>query len=189
MGGKATASMGAVIAHHQAPLAAVLRALREAESRAKRAGRNAFCLRVVKRGGGETGFVAPWWLEDSAPAAIAATPFGVLLRARNALVGGAEEEAMSRRAVYLAREWLTRLPDWPGVDKDADWQAMTANRLATQFSRQGGQDRQLADDLVAAACALSARVGKEPRTLLDDLLSCAEFLARDVRAATERNAR
>lgn len=191
MGGEAGASLGAAIAHHQAPLAAVLRALDEAESRAKGAGRNAFCLRVVKRGGGEVGFTAPWWLENPAPDAIAATPFGALLRTRNALIGGGTDEdaGMSRRAVYLAREWLHRLPDWPGTGHDADWQAMTANRLALQFSRQGG-DGDLADDLVAVACRLAAQPTqtrtRAPREILDDLLACAEFLAREVRAPAAR---
>lgn len=190
MGGKAHASLGAVIAHHQAPLAAVLRALDQAEISAKGAGRNAFCLRVVKRGGGEVGFMAPWWrLEDAAPTAVARTPFGALLRARNALIGGgSEDEGMSRRAVYLTREWLHRLPDWPGAGHDdADWQAMTANRLALQFNRQGG-DGTLAADLVAVACRLAARPAqtRAPREILDDLLACAEFLAREVRAPAGR---
>ena len=188
MGGKAGASLGAVIAHHQAPLAAVLRALDEAEGRAKAAGRNAFCLRVVKRGGGEVGFMAPWWPENAAPNAVAATPFGALLRARNALIGSGDDKdaGMSRRAVYLAREWLHRLPDWPGASRDADWQAMTANRLALQFTRLGG-DADLARDLVAIACRLAVLQTRAPREILDDLLACAEFLAREVRAPAARN--
>src|SRR5690606_14968680 len=52
MGATATASCGAIIAHHLAPLSAVLRELREAESRAKNIGeRDAFSLTVVKRSG------------------------------------------------------------------------------------------------------------------------------------------
>jgi len=182
MGKKATASMGAVIAHHQAPLAAVLRALREAEGRAKGAGRNAFNLRVIKRGGGETGFLAPWWQDTEPPAALAGTPFGALLRLRELLIGGEDKEdaGMSRRAIYLAREWLTYLPEWPGAADDADWQAMTANRLAAQFRRQSGE-AQIAHDVVAVACRL-AKDGGRPAALIDDLLSTAEFLARDVRA-------
>lgn len=184
MGGRATASMGAVIAHHQAPLAAVLRTLREAESRAKSAGRNAFCLRVIKRGGGETGFAAPWWQGDAPPAALAGTPFGALLVLRGALIGkGGEDDdrGMSRRAVYLAREWLSRLPEWPGAGLDADWQAMTANRLAAQFARQSGEEI-VARDVVAVACRL-ANGKTSPAALIDDILSTAEFLARDVRAS------
>lgn len=187
MGGKATASLGAVIAHHQAPLAAVLRNLREAEGRAKAAGRNAFCLRIIKRGGGETGFIAPWWLDSAPPPNIAGTPFGALLRVRKALAG----EDFSRRAVYLAREWLARLPDWPVTGQGGDegnWQAMAADRLATQFARQQG-DPLLARDLVAIACALARQRTNggepaDPRTLIDELLSSAEFLARETRAGS-----
>ncbi len=182
MGKKATASMGAVIAHHQAPLAAVLRTLREAEGRAKGAGRNAFCLRVIKRGGGETGFAGPWWLDAEPPTTVAGTPFGALLRLREMLIGedGQEDAGMSRRAIYLAREWLTHLPEWPGTGKDADWQAMTANRLAQQFRRQSGE-AQIAHDIVAVACGL-AKGSDRPAGLIDNMLSTAEFLARDVRA-------
>jgi CRISPR-associated protein Cmr2 len=181
MGVRATTSMGAVIAHHQAPLAAVLRDLREAESRAKASGRNAFCLRVVKRGGGETGFTAPWWLDDEPSRSIARTPLGILLRTRDALAGGPQWDGMSRRAVYLAHEWLKHLPDWPGSGHDAEWQAMTGSRLALQFSRQGGPAH-LAQDLVTIACQLASRSKTEPRGVLADLLSSAEFLAREVRA-------
>jgi len=53
MGERATASCGAVIAHHQAPLSAVVRELREAEKRAKNeGGRDAFSLTPIKRSGG-----------------------------------------------------------------------------------------------------------------------------------------
>lgn len=182
MGKRATASMGAVIAHHQAPLAAVLRALREAEGEAKCAGRNAFSLRVIKRGGGETGFAAPWWLGAEPPAALSGTPFGALLRLRELLIGevGERDAGMSRRAIYLAREWLASLPAWPGEMGDAEWQAMTANRLAAQFCRQSGE-AQIAHDVVAVACRL-AMGGGQPAALIDDILSTAEFLARDVRA-------
>ncbi len=191
MGERATASLGAVITHHQAPLAAVLRGLREAEARAKAAGRNAFCLRVVKRGGGEVGFTAPWWWQGNTPDAIGQTPFGALLRVRNALIGG-KDEGMSRRAVYLAREWLVRLPDWPGAGHDADWQAMTTGRLTLQFARQQTDPRfdpdpRLAADLVATACQLASVQQREPRQIIDDLLACAEFLSREVRAPASRS--
>ena len=50
MGERATASCGAVIAHHQAPLSAVIRELRAAEQRAKNeGGRNAFSITSIKK--------------------------------------------------------------------------------------------------------------------------------------------
>jgi CRISPR-associated protein Cmr2 len=61
MGEKATASCGAVIAHHQAPLSAVLRELRLAEQRAKiEGGRNAWSLVFIKRSGGAVNLTAKW---------------------------------------------------------------------------------------------------------------------------------
>ena len=61
MGERATASCGAVIAHHQAPLAAVLCELRSAEKRAKNeGGRDAFSLTVIKRSGGALVLTAKW---------------------------------------------------------------------------------------------------------------------------------
>ena len=61
MGNKATASAGAVIAHHQAPLGAVLRELRSAEARAKGpGGRDAFSLTLMKRSGGILQFTDKW---------------------------------------------------------------------------------------------------------------------------------
>ena len=67
MGERATASAGAVIAHHSAPLGAVLRTLREAEKRAKhKGGRDAFSITLVKRGGGASELTLPWRLTDAA---------------------------------------------------------------------------------------------------------------------------
>ena len=61
MGRKATASCGAVIAHHQAPLAAVRRELHAAEQRAKNeGGRDAFSITVIKRSGGALRLTAKW---------------------------------------------------------------------------------------------------------------------------------
>lgn len=61
MGERATASCGAVIAHHQAPLSAVIRELRAAEQRAKNeGGRNAFSITVIKRSGGALRLTAKW---------------------------------------------------------------------------------------------------------------------------------
>jgi CRISPR-associated protein Cmr2 len=66
MGAKASASMGAVVAHHTAPLSHVLRQTREAERRAKNAGRDAFSLRVAKRGGGAVDVTASFHLRGDA---------------------------------------------------------------------------------------------------------------------------
>ncbi|MEA3642886.1 MAG: type III-B CRISPR-associated protein Cas10/Cmr2, partial [Lamprobacter sp.] len=116
MGETATASCGAVIAHHQAPLGSVLRALREAEASAKHAGgRNAFCLTLIKRSGGIRRFTAKW-----------GEPVAVL----QALQGFLAEPGVSRRAVYNSLEWLKDLPE-PGGDP-----SMLAELLGYQLARQ-----------------------------------------------------
>jgi len=65
MGEYATVSAGAVIAHHAAPLGAVLRSLRAAEKRAKnQGGRDAFAITLLKRSGGATELTLPWRLDE-----------------------------------------------------------------------------------------------------------------------------
>ena len=187
MGEAASASIGAVIAHHQAPLGAVLRSLHEAEREAKDAGRNAFSIRVLKRAGGQVGFAAPWWLGTAPPERIAGTPFGILQRMKAALAGRSEADVgLSRRAVYLAREWLAHLPDWPGPGQDEGWREMAADRLASQFARQGGEDWP-ARDVVDVACEIASRRGvhpASPATTIEAMLSTAEFAARESRGGS-----
>ena len=61
MGERATASCGAVIAHHQAPLSAVIRELHAAEQYTKNeGGRNAFFIIVINRSGGVLRLTAKW---------------------------------------------------------------------------------------------------------------------------------
>ncbi len=55
-----TVSAGLVYAHHMTPLEQVLRAAREAEQRAKRAGRDRVCITALKRSGGPEAAVLPW---------------------------------------------------------------------------------------------------------------------------------
>ena len=62
MGHKATASVGAVIAHHTAPLQHVLSEVRKAEKTAKNAGRDAFAIKIIKRAGGAVDVNGQWLL-------------------------------------------------------------------------------------------------------------------------------
>lgn len=188
MGAKASASIGAIVAHHQAPLAAVLRQLREAESRAKSHGRNAFCVRVMKRGGGEVGVAAKFWaIEQSGetpPPVLKECAAGYLLRLADALAN----TDFSRRAIYRAQEWLANLPQRPQRD-DGLWRAMVATHLGYQFERQKGF-RLLAEEAVELACdgvisAVSApesRAAQPEAAALEQLLVTAEFFARESRA-------
>lgn len=173
MGPKATASIGAVVAHHTAPLAHVLRQVRTAERSAKRGGRDAFCLRVMKRGGGEVGVTASFGLrrraQEQAPE-LTRTPAGYLMRLAEAL--GATE--FSRRAIFAACEWLSGLPPRPS-DDDLEWRGMTKTLLAQQFRQQKGLEKH-AHEAVEIACGES-KPDITPR-FLADLLVTAEFFAR-----------
>lgn len=55
-----TASAGIAIAHHLFPLGAVLEATRQAERQAKQAGRDAVCVRALKRSGETLEMRSPW---------------------------------------------------------------------------------------------------------------------------------
>jgi CRISPR-associated protein Cmr2 len=166
MGERATASCGAVIAHHQAPLGAVLRALREAEANAKSTGgRDAFSLTLIKRSGGIRQFTAKW-----------GEPVRVLLALQRFLA----EPGVSRRAVYNSLEWLKDLPEPAG---DAN---MLAELLAYQLARQA-ERKTIADhhDVpgVAQRLARLAVAQPEPLRWLENCLAVAEFLVRDCRVA------
>ena len=186
MGSSATASIGAIVAHHQAPLAGVLRQLDHAEQAAKVHGRNAFCVRVIKRGGGEVGVTARFWETvnaDTSPK-LTASPAGFMLRLADTLANS----DFSRRAIYKAQQWLNDLPPRPAKD-DADWRAMVSTHLAWQFGKQGGIEA-LAHEAVELVCgglapatALPAtRRGQREAVALESLLVTAEFFAREGRA-------
>jgi CRISPR-associated protein Cmr2 len=192
LGRYATASMGAVVAHHSAPLGAVLRELRAAEQRAKSAGRNAFSITLAKRGGGTTYFTAPWGFgggEVQADLPAHRTPMGLLLRTQRAL-----RENLSRRAAYHVLSWLPAMPRGPAdLESRApeDYQEMLRVQLGYQLARQArrGADleslRALASDLAAFAVheSVPATTGT-PLDRLAGLVGHAEFLAR-----TERSGR
>jgi len=186
MGSHATASVGAIIAHHQAPLAGVLRQLDGAEHAAKAHGRNAFCLRIIKRGGGEVGVTARFWDVGNADATplLKDSPPGFMLRLAHTLA----HSDFSRRAIYKAQQWLADLPPRPAKE-DGDWREMVATHLAWQFGKQGGIEA-LAHEAVALVCSGLAPATALPATrqtqreavALESLLVTAEFFAREGRA-------
>ncbi len=174
MGDQATASCGAVVAHHQAPLGMVLRTLREAESAAKKeGGRDAFCLRILKRAGGEVG-VTDKWFRTEMPSPPAPLPLAGEGSSAAGLLDGLmrmlARDGVSRRAAYNSVEWLAQLPEKPDAD-------LLRTNLAYQFGRQGG-DRELALRLADYA---SRHHAETPAKSLGDLLMTAEFLARNTR--------
>lgn len=194
MGHKATASMGAVVAHHTAPLGAVLRELRSAESRAKNTvrgqskhgndiNRDAFCLRVLKRGGGEVSITSPWWSVDTQSQQPDTAQSALALMAQLA-----EQLALtdfSRGAIYRAQLWFEGLTDNPADAKDPRWREQMASSLAYQFSRQKG-DKAVARQVVDFVCDVMQPA--HPRTAIDNFLVTSEFFARESRVFKERAA-
>ena len=192
MGHKATASMGAVVAHHSAPLSAVLRELRAAESRAKNTvrgkdskgadiNRDAFCLRVLKRGGGEVSVTSPWWpvhaqtqQPDTSQSALA------LMKQL------AEQLALtdfSRGAIYKAQLWFEGLSDDAKDAKSEAWKSQMASSLAYQFKRQKGS-AELARQVVDFVCTVMQPA--QPKTALENFLVTSEFFAREARSFKEK---
>jgi len=172
MGETATASCGAVIAHHQAPLGSVLRALREAEASAKMAGgRDAFNLTLIKRSGGIRRFIAKW---------------GEPIQVLQALQSFLAEPGVSRRAVYNSLEWLKDLPE-PNGDP-----SMLAELLGYQLARQAERKAivdhhdvpGLARRLAQLAVDQPIASGQTPLRWLENCLAVAEFLVRDCRVST-----
>ncbi|MBO7410609.1 MAG: type III-B CRISPR-associated protein Cas10/Cmr2, partial [Ottowia sp.] len=176
MGTTATASCGAVIAHHQAPLTAVIRELNAAEHRAKsEGGRDAFSITVLKRSGGALRLTAKWGKGDnddepSAP--------DVLHRLRLFLAA----DGVSRRAAYHTLQWLNAR-QLPALDESTH--DMFRTLLAQQFAQQAKPEkkddgRKLAEPLLQ----LARREEKAPDKRINWLrsfISTAEFLAREVR--------
>lgn len=165
MGKNATASCGAVIAHHQAPLTAVMRELRAAEQRAKNeSGRDAFSITVIKRSGGALHLTEKW----GEPVALLGD-LGAFLA----------DTDTSRRAVYNSLEWLADLPDPKGRPQ------MLESLLAYQFDRQAKKAARERHDVPGIAQRLAALTAFQPKDglkWLENFLTVAEFLARETRS-------
>jgi CRISPR-associated protein Cmr2 len=187
MGHKATASMGAVVAHHSAPLGMVLRELRAAESRAKNTAhgkdgkgedinRDAFCLRVLKRGGGEVNVTSPWWpVDKSQQPETARSALALMKRLAKELAN----TGFSRGAIYKAQLWFEGLTDDAKDAKSETWRAQMASSLAYQFTRQSGT-AELAREVVAYVCDIIQPA--RPKTAIENFLVTSEFFAREARA-------
>ena len=160
MGGNATASCGAVVAHHQAPLSVIMRELKKAEQRAKeQGGRDAYSITVVKRSGGTLELTRKWDTLD------------LLLDTRATI---SEEGIMSRSAIYNSFAWINHLPPKPEEN-------MLSKLLLQQFLSSSE------DNVLSELPDLTERIAKfvcqdkEPVKLLRNFLSIAEFLARGTR--------
>lgn len=187
MGGKATASVGAVVAHHSIPLGMVLQELRAAEKRAKNAGRNAFSLALLKRAGGVTHLTSGWQLPGQDFTTLTATPMGLLIELKQALA----DPAFSRRAAYLVQTWLPQLPLPEQFTEPDAYDAMLKDNLAYQFQRQGGEatlGRKLAAYAIQASAGASSRTTTATQRI-HEFLTVAEFLARESRAGYQEESR
>ncbi len=165
MGDRATASCGCVIAHHQAPLSAVLRELRISEARAKHdGGRNAFSITIIKRSGGALYLTAKW---------------GKPLDTLNRLIAFLAHEEVSRRAAYHCLEWMTDLPE-----PDEQNASMLVALLGYQFRRQSSTnavEQHEVSDLVNDMVQLVLSQPEKRLQWLGNFLSVAEFLSRELR--------
>lgn len=180
MGDKATASTGAVIAHHTAPLGQVLKSLRTAEQRAKKlGGRNAFAIDLLKRSGGALKLTCPWFSNSDNPESLLDSPIGQLIRLRDALA----EPNMSRRAAYIAQDWLRQLPPQSLFESDPQlYQSMLQQSLQYPLLRQNqgiDQYHDLAKSLAELGINLN---GQNCTDFISHFIGIAEFLARDSRA-------
>ena len=171
MGGGATASCGAVVAHHQTPLSMVLRELRESEKRAKnKGGRNAFSLTILKRSGGALRFTDKWRTDEGREVID-------LLDKLRAFLG--DTKRVSRRAAYNSLVWLKDLPDDAGIEMFGSllaeqFDSQTSDKSAKDFHDVPGLARRLAEFAVNNKTS-------GPREWLENILSIAEFLAREAR--------
>jgi len=178
MGPRATASIGAVIAHHKAPLGRVLRSLRAAERAAKNLGeRDAFCITLEKRSGGTTALVGKWEIDGQRE--LEQTTIGALLKLRDTLA----REGVSRRAAYVVHDVLRDIP--------SEVEPLT-KVITHRLKRQGAEG---VDELVGTLVELALN-GKlkiyEPHEgrgaippanrWLQEVFVIAEFLARRERS-------
>lgn len=179
MGANATASMGAVIAHHQTPLNLVLRELRAAEQRAKsEGGRDAFSISVLKRAGGAQRLTSKWRRQSGdSPMAC--------LRELAAAIRGEQSGESARRTAYGAQQWMVDLPNMDAVGGEAPWRAMLQQLLAAQFGRQKLADAQVHARRLAELAPLATQHAdvqrKHALEFINQFLGVAEFLAREGR--------
>jgi CRISPR-associated protein Cmr2 len=186
MGSKATASVGAVIAHHTAPLTVVLRKLREAEKRAKiEGGRDAFSITLIKRSGGTTQLTVPWFINNIPEQPLIQSSMEVLLQWRDALA----DSKMSRRAAYLICDWIMKLPS-PEMVKDVNsYRDLLTTNIAYQLKRQcQGSSKYSSLGKALVSIAFQTQNCCEHNNLnqfIRDFVSVAEFLAREGRFETK----
>lgn len=183
MGEKATASCGAVIAHHTAPLGQVLQTLRNAEKRAKNSGRNAFAIDLLKRSGGAVKLTCPWFSNPDDPESLLDSPMGQLIRMSDVL----GQTDMSRRAAYIAQDWLKQLPPKSLFKQDPElYQSLLQKSLEYPLRRQNQGVAQYYD-LAKSLVELGMNIKHQQTTdFISHFIGIAEFLARESRSGASQ---
>ena len=186
MGREATVSIGAVIAHHMAPLGRVMQVLRQTERRAKDdGGRDAFAITVLKRAGGAVELTCPWWTHSGSQSNMSSME--TLIELRDALA----RKDLSRRAPYIIQEWIRSMPSREHfADEGNDVSRLgelLEKTLSYQFRRQAkpaaaGMVSAIAERLAVLSMAAQGRTNSSDVTVfIRDFLAVAEFFAREGR--------
>jgi CRISPR-associated protein Cmr2 len=176
MGEKATASCGAVIAHHTAPLGQVLKSLRNAEKRAKNSGRNAFAIDLLKRSGGAVNLTCPWFNTPDNPESLLDSPMEQLIRFTKTLA----ETDQSRRRAYIAQERLRQLPPINMAlfqNDHALYESLLQKTLADSLNGSDAKDQFSTTSLVNLGLKQSDHIN-----FITHFIGIAEFLARESRS-------
>lgn len=196
LGDRATASVGAIIAHKSTPLALVIRRAREAEALAKSSGRNRFVIRIMKRSGGDVGVIGNFdsVIEDKSSCALSVT---------QRLAQLFSEKTLSRAFLHNLAQWLERFPmpdgDSPNSPLNENWWRTVEHGITFQFLRQSAnmtsgqkisetEASAIARDLIAAvqSCDVASpnlgssqsdKANQKARDILS-LIEVAEFLGR-----------
>ena len=200
MGLKASASVGAVIVHHQTPLAYALKCLREAEHTAKNAGRNSFCIRIIKRAGGEISFTDNWWSNSDSKENIDTIAQNGFSDSNSSIglfekliISLANDKKMSRKAFYGIEEWIHLLPEYNDKWSEDKWnltQEMASSMLKKQFAQHGALEDlavKVVDFIWNKARKETNKVLQNPIKQLESMLYCAEFMARETRSMKFNN--
>lgn len=146
-----TASAGIAVAHHLFPLGAALEAARQAERQAKQAGRDAVCVRVLKRSGETTEMRSPWkaigetfakmtrFFQGDEQGELLSSKFAYdVLRAAYALPK-ADEKSRAELKRLLKRHRNPKHPQAPDPDEWAERLHAWANRLPDQSLEELGR--------------------------------------------------
>jgi CRISPR-associated protein Cmr2 len=158
MGERATASAGLAVVHYKEDLRLALQAAREAEKQAKSAGRDALCVRVVRRSGEDASAVVGWG------------QVGLLQDLVGDFLAGASD-----RWAYRLRAELPTLETLPELAFRAELVRLLARMEALAEARAAFRDRVLA---LWNGCLQRWPDGRDLRETLVTLCQSASFLAR-----------